>query len=311
MKDTATEWIGLIPQKWSLKKIKYLSNNEKNSFVDGDWIDSEYIEDTGIRYYTTGNIGDGEFKEQGNGFISKENFIKLKCKFAHSGDLIFSRLNAPYGRSCILPDIEENCVIAVDNVILRTNNDKRYICYVSQCNGYHHAVEDFSNGSTMQRISRTNLGNVLIPLPPIGEQHLIADFLDDKVQKIKKIIMSLNKQVIILNKYRKSLIKEIVTKGLKSDVKVKDTYINWIGKIPENWELYSLKHLFKMYAGGDVDEYDFSEEYSTEKPYPIYSNSLEKNGLFGYMSKYRFKGNSFTVTGRGDVGKAIARNDAK
>lgn len=92
--------------------------------------------------------------------------------------------------------------------------------------------------------------------------------------------------------------------------KMKDSGIRWIGEIPENWEIYSLKHLFQMFAGGDIDEYDFSEEYTEQTPYPIYSNSLENKGLFGYTSKYRFSGNTFTVTGRGDVGKAIVRNDS-
>lgn len=91
---------------------------------------------------------------------------------------------------------------------------------------------------------------------------------------------------------------------------MKDSGIKWIGEIPENWEIYSLKHLFQMFAGGDIDEYDFSDEYTEQTPYPIYSNSLENKGLFGYTSKYRFSGNTFTVTGRGYVGKATVRNDS-
>ena len=136
MKDSGIEWIGDIPEKWNVKKIKFLPNKEKNSFIDGDWIDSQYIDDSGIRYYTTGNIGDGNFKEQGSGFISEETFIKLKCKFAYPGDLIFSRLNAPYGRSCILPNKENKCVIAVDNVILRTNNNKKYCLFYGYVKSY-------------------------------------------------------------------------------------------------------------------------------------------------------------------------------
>ena len=91
--------------------------------------------------------------------------------------------------------------------------------------------------------------------------------------------------------------------------KMKNSGVKWIGEIPESWEIYSLKHLFQMFAGGDIDEDDFSDEYTEQTPYPIYSNSLENNGLFGYTSKYRFSGKTFTVTGRGDVGKAIVRND--
>lgn len=104
MKDSGVEWIGEIPEDWECVKIKQLADrNIENSFVDGDWIESPYIEDEGIRYLTTGNIGDGVYKNQGNGYISLKTFDFLGCKYAYPGDLVFSRLNSPYGRSCILP----------------------------------------------------------------------------------------------------------------------------------------------------------------------------------------------------------------
>ena len=136
MKDSSIFWIGKIPKTWKVDRIKYLPNKELNSFIDGDWIDSPYITETGIRYLTTGNIGDGYFKRQGNGYISEETFKLLGCTFAYPGDLVFSRLNAPFGRSCILPNDEDRYVLAVDNVILRTNDSKQYLCYVSQCMGF-------------------------------------------------------------------------------------------------------------------------------------------------------------------------------
>ena len=130
MKDSGIKWIGEIPKDWTCKKIKYLANTKQsNSFVDGDWIEAPFVKDNGIRYITTGNIGDGVFKRQGDGYVTEEDFKMLKCKYAYSGDLIFSRLNEEYGRSCILPNDYPKYVIAVDNVILRTEHDKRFICY--------------------------------------------------------------------------------------------------------------------------------------------------------------------------------------
>lgn len=120
MKESGIKWVGLMPVNWKTVRIKNLPNQEENSFVDGDWIESSYITDSGIRYYTTGNIGDGKFKEQGNGYISENTFNELKCKYAFPGDLVLSRLNEPYGRSCIIPETEPKCIVAVDNVILRT-----------------------------------------------------------------------------------------------------------------------------------------------------------------------------------------------
>lgn len=260
MKDSGIAWIGEIPEEWKICKIKQLADqNEENSFVDGDWIESPYIMDSGIRYLTTGNIGDGVFKEQGNGFISLRTFEKLSCKYAFPGDLIFSRLNAPYGRSCILPSDFTEYVVAVDNVILRTQEDKRYICYVSQCDGYKQAVDDEAKGTTMRRISRTNLGNIVIPLPPIQQQRRIADYLDRKCGQIDAIIARQQEVIEKLKAYKLSVITEAVTKGLNPHAPMKDSGVEWIGEIPEQWSVVPLTKQLKSivdYRGKTPEKVD-------------------------------------------------------
>ena len=250
MKDSGIEWIGEIPTDWETRKIKQLADpNVENSFVDGDWIESPHIVDSGIRYLTTGNIGDGVFKEQGNGYITPKTFEELACKYAFPGDLIISRLNTPYGRSCILPSNYAEYVVAVDNVILRTQEDKRYICYVSQCDGYKQTVADEAKGTTMKRISRTNLGNIVIPLPPVHQQHRIADYLDRKCSQIDAIIARQQEVIEKLKAYKLSVITEAVTKGLNPDVPMKGSGVEWIGKIPEHWETASISRVATVVRG--------------------------------------------------------------
>ena len=90
MKDSGVEWMGEIPQDWEVARIKNLSDADvENAFVDGDWIESPYIVDEGIRYLTTGNIGDGKYKEQGNSYITYKTFVELNCKYAYPNDLVF------------------------------------------------------------------------------------------------------------------------------------------------------------------------------------------------------------------------------
>lgn len=264
MKDSGIEWIGEIPADWETRKIKQLADsNTENSFVDGDWIESPYIVDSGIRYLTTGNIGDGVFKEQGNGYITLKTFGELACKYAFPGDLIISRLNAPYGRSCILPSDYTEYVVAVDNVILRTQEDKRYICYVSQCDGYKHAVEDDAKGTTMKRISRINLGNIVIPLPPIQQQHRIADYLDRKCSQIDSIITRQQEVIEKLKAYKLSVITEAVTKGLNPHVPMKDSGVDWIGEIPDFWNVVPLKTCSDILPGYAFSSDDFDTENGT------------------------------------------------
>lgn len=256
MKDSGILWIGKIPLEWDVLKIKYLSESKYNSFIDGDWIESEYISDWGIMYLTSGNIGDGTFKIQGTGFITEDVFHKLRCKYAYPGDLIFSRLNAPYGRSCILPKIENKYVIAVDNVILRTKANKKYICYVTQCLGYQHSVEENSNGIGMKRISRKKLGNIKVPYPHKLCQDKITVFLDKKCGEIDSLVSDIEKQIETLQDYKKSIITESVTKGLNKNVKLKNSGIEWAKQTPEHWEISKISNVYKL-RNQKVNDIDF------------------------------------------------------
>lgn len=289
MKDSGIEWIGEIPADWETRKIKQLADsNTENSFVDGDWIESPYIADCGIRYLTTGNIGDGVFKEQGNGYITLKTFKELACKYAFPGDLIISRLNAPYGRSCILPSDYTEYVVAVDNVILRTQEDKRYICYVSQCDGYKHTVEDDAKGTTMKRISRTNLGNIVMPLPPIQQQHRIADYLDRKCSQIDAIIARQQEVIEKLKAYKLSIITEAVTKGLDPDVPMKDSGVEWIGEIPEHWDFRRIKNCCLI-----VDCKNRTPDPEPDGEYIVVRTTCIRDGSFSYEGSYHTNAENF------------------
>lgn len=211
MKDSGIEWIGQIPRGWDVIRIKHLRNGDDNSFEDGDWIEAPYISDAGIRYLTTGNIGDGTYKEQGNGFVTQETFNALKCKYAYPGDLVFSRLNAPYGRTCILPNFYPEYVLAVDNVILRTDHCKEFLCYLTQCTGYQRMVEEKTNGTTMKRISRTNLGDIALPIPTLAEQKAISKYLKTECAATDAVIFTNEVTIQKLKEYRQSVIYEAVT----------------------------------------------------------------------------------------------------
>lgn len=258
MKDSGIEWIGMIPNDWDTSRVKYLATEKDSLFIDGDWIESDVIVESGIRYLTTGNVGPGYYKEQGSGYISYETFKKLNCLKVLPNDLMISRLNEPIGRACIVPYTEPYYVVAVDNVILRPDGkyDKKYIMYCMNTDGYAEAGREAARGATMQRVSRSLLGGFFVPIAPLPEQKLIVDFLDDKVGQIDEILSYLNKQVEILNQYKKSLITETVTKGLNPNVTMKDTGIDWFGKIPENWVVKRLKYVISGITDGTHGTFD-------------------------------------------------------
>lgn len=261
-KDSGIEWIGKIPESWEVKRLKNLCTSDTSLIVDGDWIESPDISDEGIRYYTTGNIGDGVFKRQGNGFITESTFQTLNCTPVYPGDLVFSRLNSPIGRSCIIPDDYPICVVAVDNVIVRLDSkyDKRFIMYVSMCPGYQETNMLIARGTTMQRMSRTQLQNVDMPIPLLSEQQRIADYLDEKCGEIDSLIALQEQMIEKLKAYKQSVITEAVTKGLDPNAKLVPSSIDWIGEIPEGWKVEPFKVLFRTGKGLSFTKADLVSE---------------------------------------------------
>lgn len=250
-KDSGVDWIGEVPEGWEVSRIKRLPRNEYRSFVDGDWIESPYITENGIRLIQTGNIGIGKYREQGYRYISEETFYKLNCTEIYPNDVLVCRLAEPVGRACLAPKLNEKMITSVDVCILRPKRcyDRRYIVYFLSFKGYLEEVSIVARGSTRQRISRTQLGNVECLVPPLTEQISIANFLDQKTAEIDSLIADKEKMVHLLQEMRQAIISEAVTKGLDKNVKMKDSGVEWIGEIPEHWESFQLKYLCSVNYG--------------------------------------------------------------
>ena len=236
-------WLDKIPSGWSTIPIKRTVKNILTSFIDGDWIESNVIISDGIRYLTTGNVGALEYKEQGNGHISEETFKELNCSEVFPGDMLISRLNEPIGRTCIVPNIGNRIVVAVDNVIYRPDEnkyDKRYLMYQMNCLPYTENANYIARGSTMSRISRTMLGSIKLCIPTLQEQQTIACYLDEKCGKINGAIDVQKKKIDLLNELKQTIITNAVTKGLNPDAPMKDSGVEWIGEIPEHWDMIKI-----------------------------------------------------------------------
>lgn len=267
-KYSGVEWIGDIPAKWEVKRIKHLATEEFTLFTDGDWIESKDIvyDESHIRYITTGNIGEGCYKEQGQTYITDEKFMELNCTEIYPGDLIISRLNPPIGRSCIIPDLASRIVTSVDNVVLRPDKkyNKEYLKYAMSNRRYFEYTSLLGRGATMQRISRGLLGDIPLPIPSTyAEQKTIARFLDHKTSQIDALISKKESLLDKLNEKRAALIFHAVTKGLDSTSKKVYSGVKWIGNVPAHWGIRRIKYV-ATYNDDSLDERtdpDFELEY--------------------------------------------------
>ena len=206
-------------------------------FTDGDWIESKDQSDSGIRLIQTGNIGNGEFlyKNDKAKYISVDTFKRLNCKEVFPNDILVSRLPEPVGRGCIIPDIGEKMITAVDCTICRINEnlvDRKYFCYFLESNAYKTQLEQHVTGTTRKRISRKNLSSIEIDIPEQAKQKEVVYKLD----RLKKIIQNYNRELDLLDELIKARFVEMF-----GDLRVND----------KGWKYYKLDELTELITDGE------------------------------------------------------------
>jgi type I restriction enzyme S subunit len=207
-------WFGELPVGWSAIPLRALAAGHPPTFTDGDWVEAPFIVDEGIRLIQTGNVGRGRFVDQGFRFITSETFDKLNCTEVRAGDVLLSRLSPPVGRACLCPDLETRMIASVDVAILRPDVDRidpSWLIALCSSNRYFTWLDLESRGTTMPRVSRSQLGRVTIPVPPRGHQRRVAEAWRSTTSLERQAIQRGECMGDALAAYRYSLIHEAVT----------------------------------------------------------------------------------------------------
>lgn len=289
LKESGVEWIGKIPQQWTAKKSKYVI-----SFINGYAFNSEDMQSTGkYPVIRIGDIKDGKLSLEECLYIDNNNGLEVYR--VRKNDLLLAMSGATVGKVGISYK-DTNAYINQRVGIIRSKVTS-FIYYVLSTDNFLQYIDLESVGSAQPNISSVGVGNFLIPLPNEKEQQLIVSFLDDKVGKLNDILNDLNKQVEILEKYKKSLITETVTKGLNANVSMKDSGIDWIGSIPEHWNISKVKYNVVICNGKEIE--------TEEGEVPVYGTG----GAFKTTNKSLYKGESVLLGRKGTIDKPLLVDD--
>ncbi|MEE0996876.1 MAG: restriction endonuclease subunit S [Paludibacteraceae bacterium] len=275
MKDSGIPWIGEIPEGWVLSRIKNCTDIVMGQSPDGDSITSEPV---GYLFMQ----GNTEFSDK---YPNPSLYCQNPNKLSRVGDILMS-VRAPVGALNISDKIYGigRGLCSIKNI----NIDKSYLWYYLL-----KSSDDFDyygNGSTFSAITVSSLNNVPLLLPPLAEQHLIAAFLDKKCSEIDSLIDLQEQMIEELKAYKQSVITEAVTKGLNPNVPMKDSGIEWIGDVPEEWEVRKIKSLVDLKSGSNLTTTEISEK---EDGFPVYGG----NGVRGTYSAYSNDG-EYVLIGR-------------
>ncbi|MBU4234449.1 MAG: restriction endonuclease subunit S [Proteobacteria bacterium] len=167
-----------IPSGWTEGTISELIGRD-GIFNDGDWVESKDQDPNGdVRLIQLADIGDGNFRNKSNRYLTHDKAIELRCTFLQPGDVLVARMPDPLGRACIFPGDKKPCVTAVDVCIIRPKNheiNNNWLMYFINSPDFRNTIESLQSGTTRKRISRKNLAKLILPIPPIQEQRKIVE----------------------------------------------------------------------------------------------------------------------------------------
>lgn len=272
MKESGIEWIGEIPKEWNLAPAKHLIEIKKRiAGKEGYTVLS--ITQSGIKPKDI-TSGEGQLAE------SYANY-----QFIHPGEFGMNHMDLLTGWI----DISNYFgVVSPDYRVFATRHsqiEKRYLLYLYQMCYKNKIFYSLGQGAALMgrwRLPATNMMNMKLPVPPIDEQTIIADYLDHKCTQIDSLVSNIEAQIAKLNEYRKALTTQAVTKGLDPNAEMKDSGIEWIGEIPKGWEVSRIKYKVDL-----LDEYRIpvnaeNRINDVEELFPYFGASGQIDWINGY-----------------------------
>lgn len=236
MKDSCVEWIGQIPEKWNLKPLYCFFNERKNKNLNG--------KETNLLSLSYGkiirkniNTAEGLLPESFNTY----NIIE-------AGDIVFRLTDLQNDKRSLRTGLaKEHGIITSAYITVKPikNLINSFFHYLLHSYDVTKVFYNMGNG-VRQGLTFDELKKLLLLIPPLSEQQAIADYLDDKCAQIDNITATINEQIEVLKQYKKSVITEAVTKGLDPNAPMKDSGVEWIGRIPEHWEVIKGKYRLKL-----------------------------------------------------------------
>ena len=233
MKNSGIEWIGEIPEGWEVAPLKRFASIQTGN-TPTKTSDSNYYASTGIPWIKPDNLGCSHSISKTSEYLTSEGALCARimppntvyvCCIGSLGKVGYSSI------SCA-------CNQQINALIFNDLMFWKYGYYLTIAQESQYLL--FGNGNVLQIINSTSQGNIACVLPPLENQHLIACYLDSVCSDIEFLISKARSSIEEYKKLKQAVITQAVTKGVRSKREMKNSGIEWIGKIPKEWDILNL-----------------------------------------------------------------------
>jgi type I restriction enzyme, S subunit len=189
--------------------------------TDGDWIESKDQDPAGsVRLIQLMDVGEGEFRNRSNRFLTAETAARLNCTFLERGDVLIARMPDPLGRACVFPGVGQKAITAVDILVWRRGRygaDPRWLMQFINSPDVRETILAQAGGTTRQRVSGGRLKVISLPVPPLPEQRRIVAKLDSLFARTKAARDELAHIPILIEHYKQALLEKAFTGELTAN----------------------------------------------------------------------------------------------
>lgn len=243
-KDSGVEWLGEVPSHWELGRISTYFTERRTKVSDKD-------------YPALSVTKLGVFPQWEN--VAKTNDGDNR-KLAKKGDFVINSRSDRKGSSGIA---KQDGSVSLINIVLQPKKiNSVYSEYLFKSYSFIEEFYRVGHGivADLWTTRFEDIKNSLIIFPPLSEQQKIAQFLDDKIAKIDQAVDLAEKQIALLKEHKQILIQNAVTRGLNPDVPLKDSGVEWMGQVPEHWEVKRFRNLFDFGKGLSITKENLQDE---------------------------------------------------
>lgn len=252
-KNSGVEMLGPLPEPWATMQVRYLLRDGGEGIKIGPFGSALRLEDmvdSGIRVYGQENVIQRDFS-LGTRRISAEKFLDMAVYEVGYGDVLITMMGTS-GKCILVPEEAEKGII--DSHLLRIRlNDKEIIpaffrLLIDESFEIENQINISGKGSIMHGLNSGIVKSLRLPLPSISEQISILKFLDHETAKIDALIEKQQRLIELLKEKRQAVISHAVTKGLNPNAPMKDSGVEWLGKVPAHWGVTRAKFVATVFV---------------------------------------------------------------
>lgn len=247
-KESGIEWLGEVPEHWETNRIKYISSIVGRIGFRGYSTDDLVGEGDGAITLSPSNCIEGKMDFSKCTYLSWDKYDESPEIMVNEEDIIMVKTGSTIGKTAIVDSVPHPMTINPQLVIFKgVKQSKRFLFHYLYSKVIQDLIPLHNTGSTIPTMTQESIGRLYVPIPPVFEQRTIVDFLDTQTAKIHALLAKKRELLDKLKEKRTALISRTVTRGLPPDAAraagldphppMKDSGIEWLGEVPEHWEV--------------------------------------------------------------------------